>query len=370
MLRNRIYGFIYKRILRPIFFTIDPEDTHDWILTLGKFLGAWGIMRALTRAFFYFHDKALEQKVAGIAFPNPVGLAAGFDKDAVLTEVLPGVGFGFLEIGSITGEPCPGNPKPRLWRLKKSKAIVVYYGLKNEGCERVSRRLAGKKLTVPLGISIAKTNSVNTVDMKNGIDDYAKAYERFIDIGDYITINISCPNSYGGEPFTDSRRLDLLLDRIGGMPAKKPVFLKISPDLTKKEVDDILEVAEKHCIAGFICTNLTKNRKNPKILESSLPVNGGISGKVVEGLADELIGYIYTKTKGRFIIMGCGGVFTAEDAYRKIRLGASLVQLITGMIYEGPHAIGEINHGLVKLLQRDGFTNISEAIGADHRARH
>jgi dihydroorotate dehydrogenase len=309
----------------------------------------------------------LKQEILDTKFKNPVGLAAGFDKNAKLMNILPSVGFGHEEIGSVTGEPCAGNTKPRLWRLPKSRAIVVYYGLMNDGCEVIVKKLKGRKFKFPVGVSIAKTNSPDTVECDSGIADYVKAYKEFTEaeVGDFYTINISCPNAYGGEPFTDSVKLDLLLAAITELPKRKPIFIKLAADLTHEQTDKTIEVARKYKIDGFVASNLTKNRDNLKIIEKEVPEQGGISGKAVEHLSDELIKYLYKQTQGEFIIIGCGGVFTAEDAYKKIRLGASMIQLITGMIYEGPQTIGAINQGLVKLLKSDGFKNISEAIGVD-----
>ena len=368
-LRNHISRFFYKAVFKPIFFLIDPETTHQQMLAVGNFLGSNPFTRALTAFFFFYSNKKLEQKILGINFPNPIGLAAGFDKEGFLTSILPSVGFGFAEVGSITGEPCEGNPKPRLWRLKKSMGIVVYYGLKNDGCEKISRRLRNKAFAIPLGTSIAKTNSPNTVETQDGIADYVEAYKKFTTIGSYFTINISCPNAYGGQPFTDAERLDRLLTEIDKIQTKKPVFLKMSPDLNYSEIDKIIEVAKQHEAAGFICTNLTDQRKNKKIVDRLVPKKGGISGKPVEELANDLISYVYRKTKGEFVIIGCGGVFSAADAYKKIKLGAFLVQLITGMIFEGPQVISEINQGLVALIKKDGFKSISEAVGADNRLK-
>lgn len=350
-----IVRFFYKNFLKPFFFLLDPEFVHDRITLTGRFLGSNFLTRGLATAFFSYSNPALEQNILGIRFKNPIGLAAGFDKDALLTDILPSVGFGFAEVGSITGEPCKGNPKPRLWRLKNSKSLVVYYGLKNEGSEKISQRLKDKKFAIPIGTSIAKTNSADTVETAQGIADYVKAFKKFTDIGAYFTINISCPNAYGGLPFTDAKRLDLLLSQIDKLATKKPIFLKMSPDLSEKELDEILGVVKKHKVSGFISTNLTKNLK--------VAEKGGLSGKLVENLANRQIKMIYQKTKGKYVIIGCGGVFSAKDAYKKIKLGASLVQLVTGMIFEGPQLIGEINQGLVKLLQQDSFTNISQAIG-------
>jgi len=365
--RNAVMRWLYVIFLKPVFFLMDPEKIHDFMLGVGAFLGRHGLTRWKTHFWFGYRHPGLEQTVLGIKFPNPIGLAAGFDKNAQITDILPDVDFGFAEVGSITGEPCTGNPKPRLWRLPKSNALVVYYGLKNDGCALVAKRLKDKKFRIPIGISVAKTNSPATVDVDAGIADYSKAFEAMKDIGSYVTVNISCPNAFGGEPFTDPVKLEKLLARLDQIPTDKPIFLKMAVDLSDNQVDAIIEVVRRHRVHGFICGNLTKNRNNPKIVERDAPDKGGISGKVEDELSDRLIRHVYSKTKGTHIVIGCGGVFTAADAYRKIRLGATLIQLITGMIYEGPQAISAINQGLVKLLKKDGFRNISEAIGADNK---
>jgi len=365
--RNAFFHFSYTKILKPFYFALDPEMVHNRMLGVGALLGRFSPTRWLTRASFFYSNPKLEQTILGIKFPNPIGLAAGFDKNAEITDILPDVGFGFEEVGSITGETCAGNPKKRLWRLPKSRSLVVYYGLKNDGCEIIRRRLEGKKLRLPLGISIAKTNSAATVEVEAGIADYAKAFQTFADFGAYLTVNISCPNAFGGEPFTDPEKLERLLARLDQIPTSRPVFLKLAADLKDAELDAILAVAERHRVHGFVCTNLTKDRSNPLIKDAQVPDKGGLSGKVVQELSDRMIAQVYKKTQGKKIIMGCGGVFTAQDAYKKIRLGASLIQLITGMIYEGPQTIGAINQGLVALLKKDGYENISVAIGADNR---
>lgn len=364
-IRNKFFGFFYKVIFKNIFFLFDAEKVHDFIIKFGRFLGSNFITRFKVRLLFNFEDKGLEQNILGINFKNPVGLAAGFDKNGYLIDIMPNVGFGFMEIGSITGEKCEGNEKPRLWRLKKSKALVVNYGLTNNGCEEISERLKNKKFKIPIGTSIAKTNSRECADTIKGIKDYVKTTNKFSNIGDYFAINISCPNAFGGQPFHEKDKLDLLLNEIDKVKTKKPIFLKISCDLSFKEVDDIISISNKHKVNGFILTNLTKKRDNKNILDKNLPEKGGISGKVVEEMSNETIEYIYRKTKGKYVIIGVGGIFSAEDAYKKIRLGSSLVQLITGMIYNGPQLISQINQGLVELLKRDGFTNIKDAIGID-----
>ncbi len=366
-IRNTIIRFFYKNILKPIYFRMDPEGVHDRMILMGKFLGSNIITRSITSILFNYSNKKLEQEILGIRFKNPIGLAAGFDKNADIVKILPSVGFGFEEIGSVTGEPCEGNPKPRLWRLKKSEGLVVYYGLKNEGCEKIREKLKGKIFNIPIGVSVAKTNCQQTADKKAGIKDYAKAFSTLKDIGSYITLNISCPNAFGGRPFTNAEDLDDLLNEIEKIPCDKPVFIKLAPDLSASELDDIISTCNNHRIAGFVCTNLTKNRTNEEInkhlKDGEVKMVGGISGKPIRDLSTKIVKHVYQKTKGRYIIIGCGGVFSAEDAYAKIKAGASLIQLITGMIFEGPQLISDINRGLIELLKKDGYKNISEAIG-------
>lgn len=366
-IREAIIRFCYKYLAKPIFFAQDPEKVHDRIIDMGQFLGRSLFFRSLTAFCFNYSNKALEQEILGIKFKNPMGLAAGFDKNALLADILPSVGFGFAELGSFTGEPCKGNEGQRLWRLKKSKGLVIYYGLKNDGSKAISERLKNKRFKIPIGTSIAKTNNKETVEMQAGIRDYARAFGYFVEIGDYFVINISCPNAFGGEPFCDPMRLDNLLAEIDKIETKKPIFLKIAADLSYTEIDGLIDVASRHRVHGFLCTNLTKNRNNPKIIDKDIPKVGGISGKAMEEISNNVISYVYKKTNGKYIIIGCGGVFSAKDAYKKIKLGASLIELITGMIFEGPQLIGEINRGLVGLLRKDGFANISQAVGSDNK---
>src|SRR3989344_5744241 len=231
------------------------------------------------------------------------------------------------------------------------KIVGAFFSYSNKTLEQ---KILGIKFKNPIGLGA-------------GINDYVKAFGKFVTIGDYFTINISCPNAFGGQPFTDAKRLEKLIGKIDKISTKKPIFLKISPDLTHRQVDRIIEVSKRHKVDGFVCTNLTSQRNNKRIVDRHVSKEGGISGKVVEEKANDLISYIYKKTKGRYVIIGLGGVFSAEDAYKKIKLGASLVQLITGMIFEGQQVISEINQGVVKLLKTDGLENVSQAIGGDRQ---
>ncbi len=356
-LKNKAGMFLYKNIAKRIFFLIDPERVHNVFIDIGRIFGSNFITKKIISFLFNYQNRHLEQDILGIHFRNPVGLSAGFDKNAEIISVIEDVGFGFTEVGSITAKPYGGNAGKRLDRFVKEKSIWVNYGLSNKGADAIYNKLKDKKFKIPIGINIAKTNCKKCAEAEKGIKDYIASIKKFAGIGDYIDINISCPNSFGGQDFAKSELYEQLLSEIGKLKIKKPVFVKLSPDLDKKTIDRIIEISEKYAIAGFICSNLTK-RKNKY-------GKGGLSGKAVEKKANELISYIYKKTGGEFIIIGAGGIFSAEDAYKKIRLGASLVQLITGMIFEGPNIIGEINYGLTKLLKRDGYENISEAIGKD-----
>ncbi len=362
----------YKNFLKKILFLRDPEKTHDSLVAFGEFLGRGHLGKKLIGSFFNYRNPALEQKILGINFKNPIGLAAGFDKNARLTQIIGKVGFGFEEVGSVTFLPCAGNPKPRLWRLKKSKGIIVHYGLKNDGAQIIHDRLKNLKFEIPLGVSIALTNSYEVAGLENEIVDYVKSFQTFKNLGNYFALNISCPNTYGGTLFTDVAALQKLLDALSEIKITKPIFIKLPPDINFETADKIISLAENFSfINGFIISNLTKKRENINADKNELkkvdPGVGGISGKPLESLANELLSYVYKKTQGKYILIGCGGIFCAEDAYKKIKLGASLIQLITGMIFEGPQLINQINRELVALLKKDGFENISEAVGASAR---
>lgn len=360
-------AWLYRSIFKPIAFRFDPETVHERVTQFGRWMGGHATTREIAHSFWHYAHSSLEQSILGIRFPNPIGLTAGFDKDGLLTEILPEIGFGFAELGSVTGEPCTGNPKPRLWRLPKTESLVVYYGLKNEGADAISRRLEKHAFRIPIGVSVAKTNSPDTCDVEKGIADYVKAMTAFVHVANYLTLNISCPNVYGGEPFTRPELLEQLLAATDGLPITQPIFLKLPADLSLQDFDPLIGVAANHRVHCLIVSNLTKRRDRPEVNQAEVAsyTKGGLSGRPVFGASNTLIGHLYKTMRNRFIIIGTGGIFSAEDAYRKIRLGASLVQLATGMIFRGPQLIGQINQGLVRLLQRDGFTSIKEAIGAD-----
>ena len=367
-MKIKILSFLYKEALRPVLFLFSSDFIHQVFLQVGNLLGRFWLTRALTKGAFYYESTVLEQEVSGIKYKNPVGLAAGFDKDADLIQILSKVGFGAMQIGTVTYNSYKGNPQPWTTRLKKSKALTVYFGLKNKGIKTVSNKISGCKIPndFPIGISVGKTNATYTANETAGIEDYYKclAYLEKQNLGDTYEINISCPNTFGGEPFTTKETLDRLLDKISTLGITKPVYLKMPINIPWEEFEQLCDVAVKHAVTGLVIGNLNKNRDDPAIIDPlSDSLKGNISGKPTKTLSNELISKTYSTYGDTLVIIGVGGIFSAADAYEKIKRGASMVQLITGMIYEGPQLIGEINRGLVKLVKNDGFTSIKQAIG-------
>jgi dihydroorotate dehydrogenase len=357
-LRNKANSLVYKQILKRIFFMFDPELMHVTFVELGKILGKYSITKKIINLMYNYRNPVLRQRLAGIEFPNPVGVAAGFDKSAQIISIIEDVGFGFEEAGSVTARPHDGNVGKRLERVIPKKSLWVNFGLNNKGVNEISKRLQGKKYRIPYGISVAKTNCMETANDKVGLKDYIHTLNKLnsMNIGSFYVLNISCPNAFGGQPFSRPEAYAALLKQVSKLKITKPIFVKLSPDLSDKEINKIISISNKHKIAGFIISNLTKKHDRNK---------GGMSGKYLEARANEMLRYVYQKTRGKYILVGVGGIFSASDAYKKIKLGASLVQLITGMIYEGPNLISEINQGLVDLLHRDGYRNIREAVGKD-----
>lgn len=365
-------GVAYKRVAKPLLFRRHPDKVHTDILRLGKLVPHMLGVRAIPRSWS-FHDAAhLRQTVFGMSFRNPVGLSAGFDKNIELPRLMKMVGFGFMTGGSVTAKPCDGNPRPWFYRLPRSRSLVVHAGLPNWGVETIRAHIDDYPRQLftdfPLVVNIAKTNSDSTVDDEAGIDDYCRSFE-VLEQGRHIALyelNISCPNAYGGQPFTDAERLEKLLQRIDRLALAHPVIVKMPIGLSWEHTSALLDVIVRHTIAGVTIGNLLKDRHQAELSdELDDDIKGSLSGVPTRDISTELIRKTYQKYGDKLVIIGVGGIFSAEDAYAKIRAGASLVELITGMIFEGPQLIGEINHGLVELLQRDGFTHVSQAVGVD-----
>lgn len=352
---------LYVYILKPFLFLLDPELVHVSLVRFGELVG--NIPLGLTEKL-----PQLEQTFAGINFPFPVGLAAGFDYEARLTRSLSPWGFGFQSVGTITNSAYGGNPRPMLGRLPKSKSLMVNKGFKNLGATTTATRLAQLSFPIPIGISIGRTNSLSLTTQSASIADIISAFQHFemaAVSNAYYELNISCPNLYGTITFYPPKNLDQLLTAVDKLKLTKPLFIKMPIDQTDAQVLAMLKVIAQHSPLGVIFGNLQKDRTNKALDQTEVakfPV-GNFSGKPTFARSNELIRLTYKHYAKRFVIIGCGGIFSAQDAYTKIQLGASLVQLITGMVYEGPSLIMQINFGLVDLLRQEGLTHISQAIG-------
>ncbi|AHB42542.1 dihydroorotate dehydrogenase 2, nonfunctional [Candidatus Saccharibacteria bacterium RAAC3_TM7_1] len=365
-----VTGFAYKRMIKPVLFRFSPDKVHDRMIRSGARLQCHQSVRTLlVKSLRYDNPVRLQQTLHGITFPTPIGLSAGLDKNFELVPLMHAVGFGFMEGGSITLRPCAGNPRPWFYRLPKSKSLVVHAGLANHGAPEIIGRLRTDARHLPTGfplnVSVAKTNSPEAVSDTDAISDYVGSLSllKTAGIGAMYTLNISCPNTYGGEPFTTPAKLDKLLAEVDKLKLQKPVFIKMPIDLTWDKFCHLLKVAEQHKVAGVTIGNLTKRRES---LRDRLPqsVKGHLSGLPTREQSTYLIHQTYQKFGDRFTIIGVGGVFSAADAYDKIRHGAHLVELVTGIIFEGPQLVGQVNRDLVKLLERDGFRNVAEAVGS------
>ena len=362
--------WLYKHVVKPLLFRQKPDAVHRKMVKLTKLVQNILLLRELPRLWAYENTAALSQTIHGITFTNPTGLSAGFDKEVSMPRMIHAVGFGWMTGGSVTWGQYKGNDGAWYYRLPKSKSLVVNAGLPSEGTEVVAKRVGAYKKSLfddfPLSISAAKTNSKDTVSEATAIDDYCASLEKFnrLEQVKLLEINISCPNTFGGEPFTTPKRLERLLSSVDELSLTKPVFVKMPINLPVNEFDKLLEVCDTHAIAGVAIGNLFKDRRAVPLTDV-LPdnVKGNLSGAPTRDITTELVRHTFRRWGKRFIIIGVGGIMSAEDAYEKIQAGASLIALITGMIFEGPQLAGEINHGLVRLLKKDGFANISDAIG-------
>ena len=360
----------YSAAIRPALFQIDAEFMHHASIQVAARMG-WA--HGPLSAFYGFRDPSLETEVCGLRFANPLGLAAGYDKSGEAVRALAGLGFGHVEIGSVSADPSDGNPKPRLFRLPDDRALVVHYGLQNHGADVIAERLSRTRLPVPLGVNIVKTNR-GICAANDGADaiiaDYARSIETLKRHAGYITLNLSCPNTeMGRDFFADKPHVELFLDALDDLDIGCPLFLKVSPKSGIPGIEMLLEAAEGHdFVSGFVFNlpaGKPDNLKTPKAVWDSMP--GAVSGQPVEALINFSLGETYKRMdRERYRLIGIGGVFTAEQAYEKIRLGASLVQLLTALVYEGPGVVGRINRGLCALLARDGFKSVAEAVGTAH----
>ncbi len=365
----------YEKLIRPVLFQTDPERMHNAAVRACEWAGRSSLARRAASRLWSFRDDRLRQDIAGIRFANPLGVAAGFDKNGRAIHFLGAMGFGHVEIGSVSAWVSHGNPRPRLFRIPRDQGIVVYYGVPNEGADAVRHRMSGQRYAVPVGINLVKTNDPNRPAIEPDVyDDYAQAFDRLQDLSSYMTINMSCPNSPGDRDFLDDPdRMRRLLEKLAGAPPRKPVFLKLKPTQDSRRIQEIVAMADGFPFVTGFGINLASGKPpfvkltTPAVRLAKMP--GAVSGRPVEPYINQMLAELYRAVgpRSRYVLMAAGGVFTAEDAYRKIRLGASLVQLYTGLIYRGPGIVRDVLTGLARLLERDGFANVADAVGVDLR---
>ncbi len=372
--------------LRPLLFrwNSDPEWLHSQVFhLLGWFeqhrttpTAAW--VAAWMKSVFCYNDPQLQQTLWGLPVANPVGLAAGFDKDGKAANVWALLGFGFAELGTVTYHAQPGNPRPRLFRLPEDRAILNRMGFNNQGAIALAKRLvqdrstANRPITFPVGINLGKSK---ITPLAAAVDDYVQSFRLLRQLGDYFVVNVSSPNTPGLRSLQAVEHLAPILAALQQEnPTQKPLLVKVAPDLSTDEITDILRVAMQHNLAGVIATNTTVRRDGLVTRTLATTGNllreeaGGISGAPLREQSTAVIRFIWQQTQGKLPIVGVGGIFTADDAWEKITAGASLVQVYTGLVYEGPWIVRRILAGLLQKLEIHGLTHLSQAVGLDHSA--
>ncbi len=336
---------MYKHFIRPFLFLFDPEKVHHITFSLIRFFTKFGFGRVF-RSLYQINNHKLERELFGIRFPNPVGLAAGFDKNAILFKELSNFGFGFIEIGTITPKPQPGNPKKRLFRLKEEEAIINRMGFNNEGVIEAINNLKSNQ-NVIIGGNIGKNKITPN---KEAVNDYLICFEELFEYVDYFVVNVSSPNTPNLRELQEKEPLTQLLktlqDKNNSKPNRKPILLKIAPDLSDEQLLDIIDIVSETKIDGVIATNTTISRTG--LYSENKKEIGGLSGKPLTNRSTEVIRFLHNKSNGDFPIIGVGGIHSAKDALEKLEAGASLVQIFTGFIYEGPSLIKKINNAILK----------------------
>lgn len=337
---------MYKVFIKPILFLFDPEWVHHTVFSTLKLIHRIPGMGNLIKGFYQVKDQRLERKLFGLTFPNPVGLAAGFDKDAKLYKELSNFGFGFIEIGTLTPKPQPGNPKKRLFRLPEDDGLINRMGFNNEGVEAAIERLKRNK-GILIGGNIGKNKLTPN---EEAVSDYVQCFEALFPHVDYFVVNVSSPNTPNLRALQDKEPLTHLLQTLKDLnhskSKPKPILLKIAPDLTEEQLVDIIDIITSVKIDGVIATNTTLSREG--LYSENKSEMGGLSGKPVTKKSTEVIRFLHEKSKNAFPIIGVGGIHSPEDAIEKLEAGASLVQLYTGFVYEGPGVVKRINKAILK----------------------
>ncbi len=337
---------MYKSVIRKILFLFDPEKVHHFTFSILKLIFKIPLKGKIIKKIFAVKSKKLERNLFGLTFKNPIGLAAGFDKNAVLFDEFSNFGFGFVEIGTVTPKPQPGNPKKRLFRLVEDKAIINRMGFNNDGVQVIVERLKKRSSNIIIGGNIGKNK---VTPNENAVDDYLICFNELFDWVDYFVVNVSSPNTPNLRDLQDKEPLTNLLNTLQeenkSKTKSKPILLKIAPDLTDDQLLDIIDIVKITKIAGVVATNTTISRKN--LLSNNKNETGGLSGKPVAKRSTEVIRFLSEKSNKAFPIIGVGGIYSAKDAQEKLDAGADLIQLYSGFIYEGPSLVKKINKSLM-----------------------
>ncbi len=338
-------------LVRSILFLFPPEFSHKFTFKFIKIIFNIPLVKSIEKSRYSIKSNKLERNVFGLKFSNPVGLAAGFDKNAELINEMDAFGFSFIEIGTVTPKPQFGNDKPRLFRLKKDKALINRMGFNNDGLEKIIKRLKNKKTNIIIGGNIGK-NKITPIE--DSVQDYKKSFNQLFKYVDYFVLNVSSPNTPKLRELQKKEKLEVLISSIqlinNSKTSPKPILIKISPDLSYSELDSIIELVKKYQIHGVVATNSTNNRDNLKTKENLVRKigAGGLTGRPIKNMSTDVIKYIYKKSSGTIPIIGVGGINSVEDAIEKIDAGASLIQLYTGFVYEGPLLVKKINQEILK----------------------
>ncbi len=381
-------SWFYKKFIRPILFKFDPERIHNITITALSKIGRSRVLCDGLRDFF--GPESMPVEAFGIRFPNPAGLAAGMDKDAVAVPVWEAMGFGFVEVGAITYHPQPGNPPPRVFRIVKEEAIINRMGFNNKGAVEISnqvRMLQEQDLwaNIPVGVNIGKSKITS---IEQAAEDYEKTFRLLWGLFDFFVVNVSSPNTPGLRQLQDKEELAKILGALNsarqellcqteapdghtdntstaGVRGKKPILVKIAPDLSYQAIEELLYLCKEQGVSGIVATNTTITRPqtdDPEVAKAYTQ-EGGLSGRPLKDRATEIIRFIYRQTKGSLPVIGVGGIFTPEDAWEKITAGATLIQVYTGLVYEGPFIAKNIVNGLYKIAEREGVKKITDVVG-------
>lgn len=346
----------YKLVIKPLLFLLRPEAAHHFVFRLIKLTFRLPAKTNIIQNLYAVRSDKLKRELMGLTFENPVGLAAGFDKDAKMVDELSSYGFGFIEIGTVTPLAQAGNPRPRLFRLKADEALINRMGFNNDGAAAVALRLKSRSSKIIVGGNIGKNKNTNN---EQAVDDYGKCFNELFDVVHYFVVNVSSPNTPDLRGLQDKKPLTELLSKLQEInfskPKPKPMLLKIAPDLSNEQLDEIIAIVKQTKLQGIVATNTTISRANLKTSENELKTigAGGLSGRPIANRSTEVIRYIAERSKKEFVIIGVGGIHSPEDALEKLEAGADLIQLYTGFIYEGPALIKKINKKILAASDPD-----------------